>query len=64
MPANEYDKPQDVLASWEDVQAMMNDHTMIVVMAIPSSIEGMLNVTFLSREDRDLTPWIIDRKAA
>lgn len=64
MPAKEYEKPQDVLASWEDVQAMMNDHTMIVVMAIPSNIEGMLNVTFLSREDRDLPPWIIDRKAA
>lgn len=64
MSAKEYEKPQDVVASWEDVRAMMNDHTMIVVMAIPASVEGMFSVTFLSREDRDLPPWIIDRKAA
>lgn len=64
MSAKEFEKPQDVVASWEDVQAMMNDHTMIVVMAIPASVEGMFSVTFLSREDRNLPPWIIDRKAA
>jgi hypothetical protein len=62
--AKEYEKPQDVIVDWEVVQAMKNDHTMIVVMALPTSVNGMFSVTFLSREDRDLPPWIIDREAA
>jgi hypothetical protein len=62
--AKEYEKLQDVIVDWEVVQAMKNDHTMNVVMAIPTSVSGMFSVTFLSREDRDLPPWIVDRKAA
>jgi hypothetical protein len=60
----EYEKPQEIIAHWDDVKAMTDDDTMIVVMAIPAGIGDMFNVTFFSREDRDLPPRIIDRKAA
>jgi len=63
MSAIEYEKPQDIIVDWEYVEAMMRDQAMIVVMAIPVE-EEMFSVTFLSREDRMLPPWIIDRKAA
>jgi len=60
----EYEKPQEIVADWDDVKAMTDDHTMIVVMAIPTEIDGLFDVTFFSREGRELPPWIVDRKAA
>jgi len=64
MSTKEFEKPQEVIVEWDDVKAMTDDHTMIVVMAIPAPVENMFSVTFFSREDGDLPPWIIDRKAA
>jgi hypothetical protein len=64
MSATEYEQLDRVIMEWEDVEAMRRDRTIIVVMAIPIDEEGWFEVTFLSREGRDLPPWIIDRKAA
>lgn len=64
MSVTEYEQLDRVIMEWEDVEAMRCDRTIIVVMAIPIDEEGWFEVTFLSREGRDLPPWIIDRKAA
>lgn len=64
MTRPEKQKPTEVLASWEEFQAMRRDHTLVVVMALPASVEGMFCVTFWSKEDCELPSWIIGRKAA
>ncbi len=64
MSATEYEQLDRVIMEWEDVEAMRRDRTIIVVMAIPIDEQDWFEVTFLSREGRDLPPWIIDRKAA
>jgi len=58
----EYEQLDRVIMEWEDVVAMRAHPAVIVVMAIPIE-EGLFEVTFLSREGRDLPPWIIDQKA-
>ena len=64
MSKTEKPKPFEILASWKDVQAMMCDHTLIVVMALPTGSEGNFNVTYWSKENGEIPSWIIDKEAA
>ena len=64
MSSSEKQKPAEVVVPWDYVEFMKNDHTVIVVMALPTADEGMFSVTYLSKEDGELPSWIVDREAA
>ena len=52
-------KAQEVCVSASDAINMVNDPSLIVVMAIPDEIEGRVAVTYWSKNNGQLPPWIV-----
>lgn len=59
-----YSKPNEVVTSKAEAFAMVEDTSLIVVMAIPTGIEDKVSVTYWRKDDELLPPWIITQRAA
>ena len=64
MVTTTYSKPTEVCVSSSQAISMINDPSLIVVMAIPDATEDSVDVTFWSKLDELLPPWIITDRAA
>jgi len=60
----QYNRATEVSVSASEAISMMNDPSVVVVMAIPDVNEDLVEVTYWSMDDGPLPPWIIVKKAA
>ena len=64
MATANYSKAQEVCVSSAEAIGMMNDPALVVVMAIPDADEDNVAVTYWSKNNGQLPPWIIVQQAA
>ena len=64
MTTSKYSRPNEVIVSASEAIAMMQDDSLIVIMAIPDASEELVDVMYWSKDDGAIPPWIVVKKAA
>ncbi|HEX7822538.1 MAG TPA: hypothetical protein VF463_18185 [Sphingobium sp.] len=64
MTASNYPKATEVVVSASDAINMMNDPRLVVVLATTAKSDGNTEVTYWSKDNGPLPPWITVQQAA
>jgi hypothetical protein len=59
-----YNRASEIIVSSSEAITMMNDPSLVVVMSIPRPDEDRVEITYWSKDNGQLPPWIIVQKAA